>query len=64
MLEGIASALTTSHPYRVELIRAAEAHAAAGLASVPADHYAGQHWLGSFAAYLLTRRGVPERIGA
>jgi hypothetical protein len=32
----------------------AEAHAAAGLAGVTDDHYAGAHWLGSFALYWLT----------
>ncbi len=32
--------------------------AASGLAAVTGDHYAGGHWLGSFAAYLATRRGI------
>ena len=60
MLEGIASALAAPHPWRAPLIEAARRHAGAGLASVPSVHYAGAHWLGSFAVYLLTRRGLPE----
>ncbi|MGH7731878.1 MAG: DUF2891 domain-containing protein [Candidatus Eiseniibacteriota bacterium] len=57
MLEGIAGALAEPHPWRAPLVDAARRHADAGLASVPAEHYAGAHWLGSFAVYLLTRRG-------
>jgi len=64
MLEGIATALAPSHPHRAPLAAAAQAHAAAGLTSVPTPHYAGQHWLGSFAVYLLTRRGLPGGRGA
>jgi len=60
MLEGIASALPSSHRWRVPLVEAARRHADAGLASVPSEHYAGAHWLGSFAVYLLTRRGLGE----
>jgi hypothetical protein len=37
---------------------AAGAHAASGLAAVTGEHYAGGHWLGSFATYLTTRRGI------
>jgi hypothetical protein len=37
---------------------AAEIHAASGLAAVTGEHYAGGHWLGSFATYLTTRRGI------
>jgi hypothetical protein len=32
----------------------AEAHAAAGLAGVSGEHYAGAHWLGTYALYWLT----------
>jgi hypothetical protein len=61
MLEGIASGLPRSDP-RVATYRAAsEAHAKAGLASVTGEHYEGGHWLGSFAAYLVTERGIAER---
>jgi hypothetical protein len=58
MLEGIAAALAPEHRWRPALAAAAARHAAAGLASVPAEHYAGSHWLGSFAVYLLTGRGT------
>jgi hypothetical protein len=36
--------------------RLAEAHAAAGLAGVSGAHYAGAHWLGSFAVYWFTHK--------
>ncbi|HXH95270.1 MAG TPA: DUF2891 domain-containing protein [Thermoanaerobaculia bacterium] len=60
MLEGIASGLPKSDP-RVPLIRkiAAE-HRDAGLASVTGEHYEGGHWLGSFAVYLTTARGMKQ----
>jgi hypothetical protein len=58
MLEGVVSRLAFDHRWRAPLAAAAARHAEAGLASVPAEHYAGSHWLGSFAVYLLTRRGV------
>ena len=58
MLDGIASGLPASDA-RVRSLRAAsEAHATAGLAAVTGEHYEGGHWLGSFATYLVTRRGV------
>jgi hypothetical protein len=58
MLEGIASALPSSDT-RVDSLRAtARAHAEAGLAHVTGEHYEGGHWLGSFAVYLTTRRGI------
>jgi hypothetical protein len=58
MLEGIASGLPADDPRRRPLLAAAEAHAASGLAAVTGEHYAGGHWLGSFATYLTTRRGI------
>jgi hypothetical protein len=58
MLEGIASGLPAKDR-RVRAIRAAsDAHRVAGLASVTGEHYEGGHWLGSFAVYLTTRRGI------
>ncbi|HKQ58444.1 MAG TPA: DUF2891 family protein, partial [Candidatus Eisenbacteria bacterium] len=59
MLDGIVAALPRDHAWRARLGEAARAHAASGLQSVPSEHYAGAHWLGSFALYLLTRRGIP-----
>jgi hypothetical protein len=60
MLEGIASGLPSGDPRRAALLSTARTHAASGLAAVTGEHYAGGHWLGSFATYLLTRRGLEE----
>jgi len=58
MLEGIAAALPDDAPRRAALLAAAARHREAGLAAFSALHYAGSHWLGSFAVYLLTGRGL------
>jgi hypothetical protein len=58
MLEGILSALPADDPRRFHLSAAAEAHRRAGLAAVTGEHYEGGHWLGSFAVYLTTQRGI------
>lgn len=58
MLEGILSALPNDDPRRPALQAAADAHRRAGLAAVTGEHYEGGHWLGSFAVYLTTRRGI------
>ena len=58
MLEGIVSALPENDPRRPALIATAEAHRRAGLAAVTGAHYEGGHWLGSFAVYLVTQRGI------
>jgi hypothetical protein len=60
MLEGILSALPTDDPRRPALQAAADAHSHAGLAAVTGEHYEGGHWLGSFAVYLTTKRGIPK----
>ena len=59
MLEGIISALPADDARRPRSIAAAEAHRRAGLAAVTGAHYEGGHWLGSFAVYLVSERGVP-----
>lgn len=58
MLEGIATALPAADPRRAKLLAQARAHAEAGLAAVTGAHYEGGHWLGSFATYFVTRRGL------
>ena len=58
MLEGIAAGLPSGDLRRRALMAAAHTHAASGLAAVTGEHYAGGHWLGSFATYLTTRRGI------
>ena len=61
MLEGIASALAPADPRVTVLYRTAAAHRDAGLEGVNPEYYAGSHWLGSFATYLVTERGVTAR---
>lgn len=63
MLEGIASALAADDTRRPEVLRSAEQHGRAGLAAVTGEHYAGAHWLGTFAVYLLSRRGIEASRG-
>jgi hypothetical protein len=58
MLEGIASGLPSDDPRIRSLLRAAEKHADTGLAAVTGEYYEGGHWLGSFATYLVTQRGL------
>jgi hypothetical protein len=58
MLEGIASALSPSDPRLPAIRAAARRHREAGLAAVTGAHYEGGHWLGSFAVYLVTGRGL------
>ncbi len=58
MLEGIAAALSPGSPGRERFIAAAALHREAGLAALATEHYAGSHWLASFATYLVTRRGL------
>jgi hypothetical protein len=61
MLEGIASALPPDDPRHAALASTAEAHRSAGLAAVTGAHYEGGHWLGSFAVYLTTQRGIEKK---
>jgi len=60
-LEGIASALPPGDARVPALLAAASVHKQTGIAAVSEAHYAGSHWLASFATYLETRRGIaPE----
>jgi hypothetical protein len=58
MLEGIAAGLPKGDKRLPMIIAIAEEHRSAGLAAVTGKHYEGGHWLGSFAVYLVTRRGI------
>jgi hypothetical protein len=58
MLEGIATGLAKSDKRLPSIMAAAESHRRAGLAAVTGEHYEGGHWLGSFAVYLVTKRGI------
>jgi hypothetical protein len=57
-LSGIASALPPKDARRNTLEQAAADHAAAGLKYVFSGHYEGEHWLGTFAVYHLTKSGI------
>jgi hypothetical protein len=60
MLEGIVSGLPANDPRRPALSATAEAHRRAGIEAVTGAHYEGGHWLGSFAVYLVTQRGIQQ----
>ncbi|MEL6362983.1 MAG: DUF2891 family protein, partial [Pseudomonadota bacterium] len=57
-LEGIAHGLPADDPRRTALQATADVHRDAGIAAVSDEHYSGSHWLGSFATYLTTKRGI------
>jgi Protein of unknown function (DUF2891) len=59
MLEGVAAALPAGDGLATWLMAAAARHRAAGIRALDETRYAGAHWLGSFALYLITRRGLP-----
>ncbi len=63
MLEGIAAGLPHDDERLPSINAAAEAHRDAGLAAVTGEHYEGGHWLGSFAVYLATGRGISSDSG-
>jgi hypothetical protein len=58
MLEGIAAGIQPNDPRVASLRAAARRHREAGLKSVTGARYEGGHWLGSFAVYLVTSRGL------
>lgn len=53
-MRSIARALPPDDPMRKVLVTSAALHAGAGLAHVASGDYAGEHWLASFAVYLLS----------
>lgn len=61
MLEGIAAGLPATDPRLGAIRAAARRHREAGLRAVTGAHYEGGHWLGSFAVYLVTGRGLPPK---
>lgn len=56
-MRGIASVLPEGDSRRQVLLDAAAKHQEEGLALVASGHYEGEHWLGSFAVYLLGGTG-------
>ncbi len=61
MLEGITAGLPQEDSRVPALLAAAVTHAESGLRSVTGEYYEGGHWLASFAVYLMTERGIPEK---
>ncbi len=58
-LRAIGGALPETHAAKTVLETLAQAHEDAGLAYVFSGDYAGEHWLGSFAVFLLTEAWRP-----
>jgi hypothetical protein len=58
MLQGISRGLPAGDPRIAALDAAAREHGQSGLAAITDQHYEGGHWLGSFAVYLVTERGI------
>ena len=53
-MKGVAAALAADDPARAALEASAERHAEAALRHVASGDYAGEHWLATFAVYLLS----------
>lgn len=58
MLEGIVSHLPATDPRRKQLNALSGKLRQSGLESIKGEHYEGGHWLGSFAVYLVSGRGL------
>jgi hypothetical protein len=58
MLEGILSKLPVTDERHAHLAQLAGKLRQAGLESIKSEHYEGGHWLGSFAVYLVSGRGL------
>ena len=56
--DGVRHALPEGDPRRAALDASVAAHTRAGLDYVFSGHYEGEHWLATFAVYLLTEAGV------
>jgi Protein of unknown function (DUF2891) len=58
MLDGAASGLPVDDRRRHELSRLAQDHIAVAIPVLDSQEYSVTHWVGSFAMYALTKRGV------
>ncbi|UJR84878.1 DUF2891 family protein [Sandaracinus amylolyticus] len=56
MLARIAAALPSSDPRRAAYLASSRDHETTALAAIDGAHYAGSHWLGTFACVLITMR--------
>lgn len=57
-LEGIVQGLPSGDVRRGRLKVAAARHREVGLSYVFSGHYEGEHWLATFAVYLITQTGI------
>ena len=60
MLEGVVSRLPDADARRGTFTALAGRLKQAGLDSIKSEHYEGGHWLGSFAVYLVSGRGLKD----
>ena len=58
MIEGVVAGLPAGDSRRAGYLAMAGRLRAAGLESIKAEHYEGGHWLGRFAVYLVSGRGL------
>jgi hypothetical protein len=56
----MAASLPDDDPRKASVDSMAHKQGSAGLSSVTGEHYEGGHWLGSFATYLVTGRGLED----
>src|SRR5258708_7030221 len=61
MLDGVLSKLPPADTRRKPLTALSARLRQAGLESIKSEHYEGGHWLGSFAVYLVSGRGISPR---
>lgn len=60
-MRGIAASLSSSDTTRERLLESAELHASDALAHIASGNYEGEHWLASFAVYLLTQNAPQSK---
>jgi hypothetical protein len=53
-MRSVAAALPKDDPAQTALTESAARHTEAGVKHVASGDYAGEHWLASFAVYLMT----------
>jgi hypothetical protein len=61
-MKRVARALPKGDPAREKLLKAALQHTEDALKNIHSGEYAGEHWLASFATYLLTTRRVDPLV--
>jgi hypothetical protein len=60
-MNGIAESLPAGDPTRERLLKSAEQHASDALAHISSGSYEGEHWLASFAVYLLSQNDSQKK---